>query len=267
MLVALTPDQNARPARRFADQKTASGIFFHSRTTRARKFCRKSLDSRRVARPATTKTVSGVRYYGFRYYNPSTGRWLSRDPIQENGGLNLYSILANDTINHWDYLGLLLPVDSDFRPASAVDATWMWGHNDKWETLAWTGRPTNGENNGSDYDLSFTVEKCNCLLGKMRLWQQIYRNDWYIQNNLTKLGYTWDNIYGHEQAHITSMLAEFRRIRTLIEKEKACFASKEGVEKGSNPNCCYFFHNLLGFLALARRNSLMQRLTPLNHKH
>ena len=42
---------------------------------------------------------------------------------------------------------------------------------------------------------------------------------------------------------------------------------EKSVEKGSNPNSCYFFHNLLGFLALARRNSLMQRLTPLNHKH
>jgi RHS repeat-associated protein len=24
-------------------------------------------------------------YYGYRYYNPSTGRWVSRDPIEENG--------------------------------------------------------------------------------------------------------------------------------------------------------------------------------------
>ena len=27
--------------------------------------------------------------YGFRYYNPQTGRWLSRDPIAEEGGPNL----------------------------------------------------------------------------------------------------------------------------------------------------------------------------------
>jgi len=25
-------------------------------------------------------------YYGYLYYNASTGRWLSRDPIEENGG-------------------------------------------------------------------------------------------------------------------------------------------------------------------------------------
>ena len=107
VLVALTPDQTARQARRFADQKTASGIFFRNRTTRARKFLRKSLDSRRVARPATTKSVSGVRYYGFRYYNPQTGRWLNRDPIEEEGGSNLYGFVGNDSLNGFDPLGLL----------------------------------------------------------------------------------------------------------------------------------------------------------------
>ena len=26
-------------------------------------------------------------YYGYRYYSPSMGRWISRDPIEEAGGL------------------------------------------------------------------------------------------------------------------------------------------------------------------------------------
>jgi RHS repeat-associated protein len=49
---------------------------------------------------------SGLYYYGFRYYNPSTGRWLSRDPIEERGGLSLYGVVENDTVNHIDRLGL-----------------------------------------------------------------------------------------------------------------------------------------------------------------
>ncbi|MBL9176975.1 MAG: hypothetical protein JNM65_02865 [Verrucomicrobiaceae bacterium] len=44
--------------------------------------------------------------YGFRFYEPEIGRWLSRDPIFEEGGFNLYSIALNDTINNVDYLGL-----------------------------------------------------------------------------------------------------------------------------------------------------------------
>ena len=46
-------------------------------------------------------------YYGHRYYNPETGRWLSRDPIGEDGGLNLYGFVGNDPVNFVDLLGLL----------------------------------------------------------------------------------------------------------------------------------------------------------------
>ena len=42
----------------------------------------------------------------YRYYDPTTGRWPSRDPIGENGGENLYGFIGNDGINHVDYLAL-----------------------------------------------------------------------------------------------------------------------------------------------------------------
>jgi RHS repeat-associated protein len=49
---------------------------------------------------------TGLYYYGHRYYNPSTGRWLSRDPIEEEGGFNLYAFLNNDPMGDFDFLGL-----------------------------------------------------------------------------------------------------------------------------------------------------------------
>ena len=49
---------------------------------------------------------SGLYYYGYRYYDPVTGRWLNRDPIEEQGGYNLYAFVGNDGLNYWDYLGL-----------------------------------------------------------------------------------------------------------------------------------------------------------------
>ena len=49
----------------------------------------------------------GVTYYSYRYYDPLTGRWPSKDPIEERGGLNLYGFVGNDGVNRWDYLGLL----------------------------------------------------------------------------------------------------------------------------------------------------------------
>ena len=48
---------------------------------------------------------TALYYYGYRYYNPETSRWLSRDPIEEAGGNNLYAFINNDAVNRWDYLG------------------------------------------------------------------------------------------------------------------------------------------------------------------
>jgi RHS repeat-associated protein len=49
---------------------------------------------------------SGLSYYGYRYYSPSTGRWLSFDPAGEAGGLNLYGFVGNDPLNFIDPYGL-----------------------------------------------------------------------------------------------------------------------------------------------------------------
>jgi RHS repeat-associated protein len=48
----------------------------------------------------------GVTYYTYRYYDPVTGRWPSRDPIEEQGGINLYGFVGNDGVNRFDVLGL-----------------------------------------------------------------------------------------------------------------------------------------------------------------
>lgn len=41
-------------------------------------------------------------YYGYRYYNPSTGRWISRDPLGERGGINLCGFVQNDPTGSFD---------------------------------------------------------------------------------------------------------------------------------------------------------------------
>ena len=60
---------------------------------------------------------SDLVYYGYRYYSPSTGRWLSRDPIQEHGGLNLYSIVKNDPVEQTDSFGLYDAYYAGYRRA------------------------------------------------------------------------------------------------------------------------------------------------------
>ena len=46
-----------------------------------------------------------LRYYGYRYYDPLTSRWPSRDPIGENGGSNLYNFVGNRPLSWIDDRG------------------------------------------------------------------------------------------------------------------------------------------------------------------
>lgn len=78
----------------FGDTFVASGTYA---ATNEYRFSTKPLDA-----------TSGLYYYGFRYYNPSTARWPSRDPIRERGGLNLYAYVANSPLSYIDPLGLML---------------------------------------------------------------------------------------------------------------------------------------------------------------
>lgn len=50
--------------------------------------------------------ATGLDYLKARYYDPSDGSFLSRDPIGLNGGLNLYAYMDGDPVNGVDPLGL-----------------------------------------------------------------------------------------------------------------------------------------------------------------
>ena len=44
---------------------------------------------------------------GARFYDPAHGRWLNRDPLGPEGGVNLYAYSSNDPIGRVDPLGLV----------------------------------------------------------------------------------------------------------------------------------------------------------------
>jgi RHS repeat-associated protein len=77
-------------------------------------------------------------YYGQRYYSESTGKWASRDPIGEEGGLNVTAFVENDSVNAFDPTGLAVYVvyrefDIDslgdaLRRAYSTDSLFTVGH-------------------------------------------------------------------------------------------------------------------------------------------
>jgi RHS repeat-associated protein len=56
---------------------------------------------------ATFPAAVALCYYAYRYYDPVIGRWPSRDPIEEMGGINLYGFVNNNGVNNWDLLGMV----------------------------------------------------------------------------------------------------------------------------------------------------------------
>jgi RHS repeat-associated protein len=110
---------------------------------------------------------TGLVYYGYRYYNPQTGRWINRDPSGEVGGLNNYAFVTNDGVNETDVLGLW-----------KANGTWSGG----WHS----------------YDASVTAESCDTLSHLAALITG-YESDW------RKLGPS-DRVMKGEKVNVAPLL-------------------------------------------------------------
>ena len=65
-----------------------------------------ALATANVFRFSTKEVVAGMYDYGFRFYSPSLGKWINRDPLAEQGGVNLYAFVHNNSIRYFDSTGL-----------------------------------------------------------------------------------------------------------------------------------------------------------------
>jgi len=75
---------------------------------------------------------TGLVYYNYRYYSPELGRWLKRDPIEENGGWNIYGMIGNNSVNWCDYFGLLAGDDVLHKNNTWIFVKWDDCKTDSW---------------------------------------------------------------------------------------------------------------------------------------
>jgi RHS repeat-associated protein len=61
---------------------------------------------------------TGLSYYGYRFYNPALGRWMTRDPLGERGGINPYGFV--DSVGK-PFSGTNLYTFTDNSPVNAID--------------------------------------------------------------------------------------------------------------------------------------------------
>ena len=69
-----------------------------------------------------TDSETGLMLCGHRYYDSGTGRWLTRDPIGYDGGINLYGYVGNTGVNGIDPSGLNISV---IGPEGVEAAEWV----------------------------------------------------------------------------------------------------------------------------------------------
>lgn len=98
----------------------------------------------------------------FAYYQSQQGRWMSRDPITEIGGDNLYTFVSNDSINSADYLGQKRIF---LGHVNVNPFTWADG-KDTWNPFSW-GNPQNAKQlKAIEPALISLCENSKCVCGE-----------------------------------------------------------------------------------------------------
>jgi RHS repeat-associated protein len=71
--------------------------------------------------------TEGLYYYGYRFYDPLTQRWLNRDPLAEYLDLNLYRYSYNDSVNLVDMDGQGVPLLIAMGAGAYFAGKWLIG--------------------------------------------------------------------------------------------------------------------------------------------
>lgn len=66
----------------------------------------------------------GLMYFGYRYYDPEVGRWISPDPLGTIDGPNLYAYVRNNPMKYVDYFGLNSALDENCRCTQHAHPGW-----------------------------------------------------------------------------------------------------------------------------------------------
>jgi RHS repeat-associated protein len=186
----------------FGNAVASSGTYA---TANAYRFSTKPLDS-----------VSELYYYGFRYYNPGTGRWLSRDPIEEWGGVNIYGFVRNNSLNWFDYMGLEIKVD--YTPPDPTQ-------------IAPEDVPDGGASGTEYFDRVLDIDATNCkLTAKISFKARITVS----AKQAKEEGTTIAGIYGHEQRHVLSRSERVRlNVVDKLKLEKSDYTDPEECKRAA----------------------------------
>jgi RHS repeat-associated protein len=156
-------------------EENCVGIFFGESTKSSRANPLSAQEPRLKKAYGYDETASDMFFYGFRYYDPETGRWPNRDPIAEwsfqfqlfgnhdnrkvvlIASTNRYLFVDNSSLHHIDFLGLL--------------KTGNWTGKD------WSGGQRPSENNGEMGDAPPVDNQDACSKEHDICWDNCSKNN------------------------------------------------------------------------------------------
>ena len=166
---------------------------------------------------------TGFYYYGYRYYFPELRRWLSRDPLEEDGGENLYVILNNNCLNDVDVVG----ERGLEKPEPWIPHTTTWSEHHSWNCSEWS--TLSNQKSGGRKD------------GYIEHFQRYsFKNRGIPDSVIAGFAYSIPNVLGMD-SNVSSCWCLTFRITVFRRKHKGTFQYKAELYVQSldeHPNCC-----------------------------
>ena len=188
--------------------------------------------------PEFQRFGTGVIYYGYRYYDPQTGRWPSRDPIGEKGRINLYGFVGNNSLNYVDHLGLI-PVDGwEEKPIEFIE-----------------GMLPRGVYGQTQFAIVATIsiaEESKCCLQAV-LTVITGPKILYDQHQIVRDGKGLITVLEHEIEHYHALSKRFTEVKNSIISEKTCYDSR--LEAHFQAETLNHYYNALILIHLANEGS------------
>lgn len=166
--------------------------------------------------------------YKYRDFDAITGRWLSEDPIEERGGVNLYGFVGNNPISNKDRFGLATVEAFNFiEDAERIAAEWYPGValanlNSGSAALGYTLPTKFGV---MCYLVVDSTTNCCTIECEVQLDIHIYLNEDiefpYLRVPKTEFNPLWaEDVYGHEQRHAVLLKKAAVTVEDDLKKEE-----------------------------------------------
>ena len=165
--------------------------------------------------------ATGLYYYGKRFYSPELRRWINRDPIDVDGGLNLYAVCENNVVSFCDALGERISIEEN--PSIVQDviggkarAHLSRGFNVKFDCTFVGELKIDGSAYRKLYILTPGHDRWN------KRFEQ-YDEHWGAGRNSTQ---EWQAAYAHEMDHWNSYNALFAFLHMVNEFDGTLLCTK-----------------------------------------